>query len=183
MDELRLIKKIRRRGDRTAADELVRLYYDDIYDFVRKQISNADIALDITQEIFISMLRTIGHYDAKKGASFRTWLYRIASNKLIDWFRSRTYRTMSQTMPLDEVVEPIDETDFTRLLENSDFTEQVCTFVGQFPPDTQKIFHLHLFGGYTFLEIARIVGLAEGSVKSRYYRLIQRLGKEFADNE
>lgn len=182
MDELRLIKKIRRNGDRAAADELVRHYYDEIHGFVRKQTSNADIALDLTQEIFISVLKTIGHYEARKGASFRTWLYRIAANKLVDWFRSRTYRAMSQTMSLDEV-EPVDDTDFTRLLENSDFKEQILAFVSGLPLDTQKIFRLHLFGGYTFAEIARIVGLAEGSVKSRYYRLIHLLGKEFAEHE
>ena len=86
MDELRLIKKIQRNGDRAAADELVRHYYDEIYGFVRKQVSNADIALELTQEIFISMLKTIGLYDIKRGAGFRTWMYRIATNKVVIGF-------------------------------------------------------------------------------------------------
>ncbi|WP_158301706.1 RNA polymerase sigma factor [Paenibacillus mesophilus] len=98
MGELRLIKKIRRSGDRAATDELVRHYYDEIYCFVRKQISNADVALDLTHEIFISVLRTIGHYDARRGAHFRTWLYRIAANKVVDWFRSRAYRVMARSV-------------------------------------------------------------------------------------
>ncbi|MDO3413313.1 RNA polymerase sigma factor [Saccharibacillus sp. CPCC 101409] len=182
MNELRLIKQIRRNGDRAAADRLVRHYYDDMYRFVRRQVSSDDIALDLTQEIFISMLRSIGHYDARGGASFRTWLHRIAANKLIDWYRSRAYRNGAATITLDET-EPVDESDFTRLLESGELVEQVFAFVGEMPPDTQKIFRLHLFGGYTFREIAGITDLAEGSVKSRYYRLIQRLGKEFADYE
>lgn len=182
LEERRLIQKIRRNGDRAAADALVRHYYDEIYGFVRKQIFDSNIALDLTQEIFISMLRTIGHYDARRGASFRTWLYRISTNKLVDWFRSRTYRTMTQTLPLEEV-EPADAADFTQRLENSDVTDRVCTFVGGLPPDTQRIFRLHLFGGYTFAEIAGMIGLAEGSVKSRYYRLLHLLRKEFADDE
>lgn len=182
MSELRLIKQIRRTGDREAADRLVRHYYDDIYRFARKQVSNDDIALDLTQEIFISMLRSIGHYDARRGASFRTWLYRIATNKLIDWYRSRTYRDQPLTMRLDEF-EPVDDTDFTRLLESEEWVEQVLNFVGGLPANTQKIFRLHLFAGYTFREIAEIVDLAESSVKSRYYRLIHLLGKEFANHE
>lgn len=180
MDELRLIKEIQRKGDHAAADELVRYYYDEIHGFVRKQISNTDTALDLTQEIFISMLRTIGLYDAKRGAGFRTWLYRIATNKVVDWFRSRSYHAIAKTIPLDEV-EPIDETNFTRQFEDRDFTEKVCTFVGGLPSDTQKVFRLHIFGGYMFSEIAGIVGLPEGTVKSKYYRLINLLGKEFAD--
>lgn len=182
MDELRLIKKIRRNGDRAAADELVRYYYDEIYGFVRKQVLNADIAFELTQEIFISMLRTIRFYDMKRGAGFRTWLYRIATNKVVDWFRSRAYHKMTKTISLDEV-EPIDEADFTRQFEERDFTDRVCTFLGGLPTDTQKIFRLHIFGGYTFSEIAGIEGLPEGSVKSKYYRLINLIRKEFADYE
>ena len=115
MEELHLIKKIQRNGDRAAADELVRYYYDEIYGFVRKQVFNADIALELTQEIFISMLKTARFYDMKRGAGFRTWLYRIATNKVVDWFRSRNYHKMTKTISLDEV-EPIDESDFTRQL-------------------------------------------------------------------
>lgn len=182
MDELRLIRKIRRSGDQAAADELVRYYYDEIHGFVRKQISNADVALDLTQEIFISVLRAIGHYDARRGAGFRTWLYRIAANKVVDWFRSRACHEMAKTIPLDEEG-PLVEADFTRRLEDSDFTEQVCTLVGGLPPDTQKIFRLHIFGGHTFSEIADITGMPEGSVKSKYYRLIHLLRKELAEYE
>ncbi|OWA35366.1 hypothetical protein B9G55_12020 [Saccharibacillus sp. O16] len=182
MNELRLIRRIRRSGDRASADCLVRHYYDEIYRFIRRQVSSEDVALDLTQEIFISMLRSIAHYEERGGASFRTWLYRIATNKLIDWYRSRAYRNRSLTLTLDDV-EPIDDTDFTRLLENSEFVEEVFAFVSELPSDTQKIFRLHLFGGYTFREIAELVDLSEGSVKTRYYRLIHKLGKEFAHHE
>lgn len=182
MEELRLIKSIQRNGDLTAADELVRHYYDEIYGFVRKQMSDAEAALDLTQEIFISMLKTIGHYDVKRGAGFRTWLYRIASNKLVDWYRSRSYRTLNQWVPFDEE-QPSDEVDFTQHFEDSECTERICDYVGELPPDTQRIFRLHVFARHTFAEIAVIVGLPEGSVKSKYYRLIHLLRKEFAEDE
>ena len=181
MDELRLIKRIQRNGDRAAADELVQCYYDEIYGFVRKQVSNADVAIELTQEIFISTLRTIGFYDMKRGTGFQTWLYRIAANKVVDRFRSRAYHKMSKTISLEEV-EPIDEADFTRQFEDREFTEKVCAFVGGLPTNTQKIFRLYIFGGYTFSEIAGIEGLPEGSVKSKYYRLINLLRKEFSDH-
>ncbi|MFD0960614.1 RNA polymerase sigma factor [Paenibacillus chungangensis] len=80
MDELRLIKKVRRNGDLAAADELVRYYYDEIHGFVKKQVSDAGTALDLTQDIFISMLRTIHHFDVKRSSGFRAWLYKIAIN-------------------------------------------------------------------------------------------------------
>lgn len=171
MDELRLIKKIQRNGDRAAADELVRYYYDEIYAFVRKQVPESDISLELTQEIFISMLKTIGNYNIKRGTGFRTWLYKIAANKVIDWFRSRSYSKRIKTISLGDV-EPVDEKDFIRKFESKDFVEKIYTFLGSVPADTQKIFRLRIFGGCTFSEIAKMEKIPEGSVKFKYYRLI-----------
>jgi RNA polymerase sigma-70 factor (ECF subfamily) len=182
VDELRLIKAIQRSGDRAAADELVRRYYDAIYGFVRKQICDSDFALDLTQEIFISCLRTIGHYDLKKDASFKTWLYKIAANKVVDYYRSRAYKETGRTLPLEEV-EPLAEADFVERIADNDFAEKVCAFVSHLPPDTQKVFRLHIFGEQTFAEIAEATGLPESSLKSKYYRLINLLKKEFSDYE
>jgi RNA polymerase sigma-70 factor (ECF subfamily) len=153
LDELRLIKRIQRNGDRSAANELIRRYYDAIHGFVRKQISSADFSLDLTQEIFVSCLRTIAHYDPKKDASFKTWIYKIASNKIVDYYRSRAYRETAKTLPIDEV-EAACESDFALKLENISFAEKVCAYVGGLPPDTQKIFLLHIFGEHTFAQIA-----------------------------
>ena len=75
--ERSLIRKIKLFGSSKDADTLVRMYYDEIYYFVARQINDRDAAYDLTQEIFISMLRSIGSY-REKLASFRTWLYRIA---------------------------------------------------------------------------------------------------------
>ena len=178
--ELRLIRKIQKNGDRAAADTLVRMYYDEIYRYTRRQTSDGEAALDLTQEIFISLLKTISRYDPKKGASFRTWLYKIATDKSVDYFRSlMRAANHTETLPLDDV-QPIDETGFTRRLEERDFTERVCAFVNTLPHDTQKIFRLHIFGAYTFAEIAEQMEVPESSVKSRYYRLLNTLRKEFA---
>ena len=177
-DELRLIRKIKN-GDLAAADTLIRNYYDEIFRFIRKQTTEEETALDLTQEIFISLLKSISRYDPKKGAGFRTWLYKIATDKTVDFFRSRAAKK-TETLSLDEV-EPIDESGFTKRIEDEDFAERVCEYVGKFSSDTQKIFRLHIFGDYTFAEIAASMQMAEGSVKSKYYRLINKLRGEFND--
>jgi len=182
LDELRLIKKIQRRGDRDAADELIRRYYDSIYSFIRRQTQNADLALDLTQEIFISALRSIAYYTPKKDASFKTWLFKIASNKAADYYRSRAHHESEKSLPLD-LAPPIAVSDFTAQLSKDEFAQKVCAYVARFPPDTQKIFMLHIFGEHTFSEIAQMSALPESSVKSKYYRLINLLRKEFSDYE
>lgn len=179
-NDLLLIRKIKR-GDRVAADALVRRYYDEIYRFIRKQTFNEETALDLTQEIFISVLKTISRYDPEKGAGFRTWLYKISTDKAIDYFRSSAARA-TEALTFDDI-ELIDEFDFTKQIENEDFAKKVCDYVNKFPLETQKIFRLHIFGGYTFAEIADIIQMAEGSVKSKYYRLLNKLRSEFNDGQ
>lgn len=177
--EQELIRKIKHSGNRTAADTLIRYYYDEIHRFVCKQTANSDTALDLTQEVFISVLKTINRYDPDKGAGFRTWLYKIATDKVIDYFRSSaSLKNKMFTLSLDDTL-PIDQNDFTLAIENKEFARQVRDFVNALPADTQKIFRLHIFGGYTFAEIAKETALPESSVKSRYYRLLKTLRKEF----
>ncbi|MDR1953779.1 MAG: sigma-70 family RNA polymerase sigma factor [Clostridiales Family XIII bacterium] len=176
-DELRLIRKIQRTGDRAAADALVRKYYDEIHRFAHRQMPDGEAALDLTQEIFISMLKTLRHYDRKKGAGFRTWLYKITANKTVDYFRSRAARE-AEALPIDDI-EPVEESDFAKRFEDGALLESVRDYVNTLPADTQRIFRLHIFGGHTFAEIAEVLQMPEASVKSKYYRLINAIRKEF----
>lgn len=182
MDELSLIKRIQRYGDRAAAEEIVRHYYDEIFAFVQKQVSSQDYCLDLTQEIFISLLRTISHYDPKRGASFRTWLYRIATHKLIDWYRSRSYKEQRRTIDWEDF-DPPDPIDFTQQVEFSQWRERILQWLSDQPGDLQQIFRLHVFAEYSFRQISELLALRESTVKSKYYRLIQRLRKEIDINE
>lgn len=177
-EELQLIRKIQKRGDHAAADALVRKYYDEMYAYVCRQTPDRHTAMDLTQEIFISMLRTLPGYDRKQ-AGFRTWLYKVATNKVVDWFRSRSYRALQETLSLEDT-EPVDAKDFTGQILDGALAEQICARVGDWPPDSQKIFRLHVFGARTFAEIAEDLRMPESSVKSKYYRLIHLLRKEFS---
>lgn len=179
MEERRLIRKVQA-GDRLAADALVRSYYDEIHRFVRKQTPDDQTAQDLTQEILISMLRTISHFNPGR-AGFRTWLYRIATNKVIDWYRSRSSR-ITQMLSIDEI-EPVDEADISHQVERADFAERVRISLTHFPAHLQKIFRLHVFGDATFAHIAAEMDISENTVKTQYYRLLRQLRKEFSDEE
>ena len=95
------IKKIKGSGSEDAANELVSKYYKEMYAYVYKQTLDAELTLDLTQEIFISVLKSIQHFDSKK-ASFRTWLYKLASNRLVDYFRSKNYTYTQVVQPIEE---------------------------------------------------------------------------------
>ena len=109
--EQKLIKRIKKKQDKEAANTLISYYYKEIYAYVYRQTGNEELAKDLTQDIFIQILQKIAMFDHKK-ASFRTWIYRIASNKIYDHYRSKTHRLSLKR-------EPIDMTDENMELQNS----------------------------------------------------------------
>lgn len=174
--EMRLIRKIQRTGNRAAADALIRQYYDEIYRYVYKQTSNKHTAMDLTQNIFVSMLQSIPNYDGKQ-AGFRTWLYRIATNKTIDYFRSRTTER-KHVLDIEDIDVP-DEAEFTRQIEIRELLSRLQDYVNSLEVNVQQIFRLKFFGEYTFTQIATILSLSESTIKTKYYRLLKTLREEF----
>lgn len=173
----KLIREIKLTGSRLAADQLIGSYYDEIYIFSYRQTGSKDDAMDLTQEIFLAVLRSITSYDRRK-ASFRTWLYRIATNKIIDARR----RIVPDTVSIDDDDYVYEENYAERICDRL-LLEQIEKYVSAFPPDVQSVFRLHLYGEKPFPEIAEILGQPEAAIKARYYRLMSRLRKEFGDNE
>ena len=176
-DENRTIRAVQRKADRAAADFLVRQYYDEILGFMRKQTRHPEDALDLTQETFISMLRTIKTYDPKRGAGFRTWLYRVAAHKAADFFRARAVR-ITDSVPLTEA-EPAAEVDLIARLADKELCGRILNVVDAMPVETQAVFRLRVFGDCTFPQIAATLHMKENSVKSKYHRLLTLLRKEF----
>lgn len=170
------IRDIQRGGSRQATERLVELYYNEIYAFVYRQTGQKEDAMDLTQNIFLAILRAIPSYNPKK-AAFRTWLYRIAVNKVIDVRRqSRPVAT-----PLDEMEIPVQE-DFVSQIHNRDLLERIETYVSSLDPAVQSVFRLRLYGERSFGEIAAALGQSEAAVKSQYYRLLGRIREEFDPN-
>jgi RNA polymerase sigma-70 factor (ECF subfamily) len=174
-NEKRWIKKIKRNASEAAANELVSKYYKEVYAFVYKQTLDQELSLDLTQEIFISVLRSINNYDSKK-ASFRTWLYKLASNRLVDYYRSKSYKDSQRIVTIEDY-EFEDEYDMAISLEYKEDFEKVTTLVNDFDAGSQQIIRLKLFGEYTFQEIASIVMMPESTVKTKYYTALKRIRK------
>lgn len=174
--EQKWIRQILRRSSRDAADQLVQAHYDEVYVYVYRQVGSAEDALDLTQEIFISALRSLPSYDEKK-AGFRTWLYRIATHKVIDARRRIKYTTV----PMQD--DDLSDADFTDMVLNQELLRQIEAALCNAPPDVQEVFRLRIYAEYSFPEIARSTGQDEAKVKAQFYRLLKRLRKEFLQHE
>lgn len=170
--EQKWIKAILRQNSKDAAEQLVRTYYDDVHAFVYRQVGNRENALDLTQDIFIAALRSLPSYNAKK-AAFRTWLYRIATNKVIDARR----KVWPVTVAVDE--EELMEKDFSDAALDRELLERIEEYVRALDPSIQEIFRLRIYADYSFPDIAAALSQPESKIKAQYYRLMKRVREEF----
>lgn len=187
-----LIRKIKRQQNKEAAGILVERYYREIYSYVYRQMGNREDAMDITQEIFIAILQGIGSFQEKK-ASFRTWAYRVASNKITDYYRSSGYRGRGREvafLPGEEGVEYSGVTageygsvseksaDIEQLIVDRETIRHVMTVVAGFDIEWVRIFQKKCFEEKTFAEIAEELGGSVNTVKTRFYTMLKKVRQE-----
>lgn len=175
INQKKWIKLIQKKSDEHAANELVNHHYQSIYAFVYKQTLNKELSMDLTQEIFISMLQSIGSFDEQK-ASFATWLYRIAANRIVDYFRSKHYSYDRARDSVDEL-EISEETDFTLQLEYKEEVQRITQLINELDFQAQQVVRLKLFAEQTFSEISVTLDISESSIKTKYYATIRKIKK------
>ncbi len=198
-EESRWIRRICAKADKAAADSLINKYDKEVYAYVLRQAADKELSMDLTQDIFVAALRTLEGFDERR-ASFRTWLYRIATNKIVDYFRSALYRHGRGLIPPEEL-ETIEAAsgalsadggcaDFTVELERRQDIERITGIVNRLAADDQRIIRLRIFAEYTFRQTAELLNIPESTVKTRYYAVLrhirdtyEREGMEHADEQ
>ena len=192
-----LIRNIKRKQNKEAADVLIGRYYKEIYAFAYKQLGNRELAMDLTQEIFILVLQGIGSFDEKK-ANFRTWAYRIASNKITDYYRSSAHKRSTLEQPLyaseDSQGEEPEEAfsqqmtnalvhDLSERIIQRELIQQIMAVVVKYELEWILIFQKKCFEEMTFTEIAKDLHLSVNTVKTRFYSMLKKIKQEVAMDE
>lgn len=172
MEDFELCRRIAYLNDRISAEALVRKYYDEIYHYVYKQMNYSTDADDITQEIFINMLKSIRQYKREK-SSFRTWLYTIATNRVIDYVRMLNIRSKYILNSEEEILSVEDpDSSIEEIFENTDLANRLMSIL---TVEEEKLIRMKLYGEYTFCEISETMNIPESSVKTRYYSILRKL--------
>ncbi|MEM7200713.1 MAG: RNA polymerase sigma factor [Planctomycetota bacterium] len=158
--------------DPRAFAALYRAYYGVIAAYARRRIRDPHVADDVVAEVFMEALRHLPRY-RHRGLPFRAWLYRIATTRLHRWARRERRRP---TAPL--AAEPA-ATD-----ASSAEADAVRAALVDLPPRWQSVLSLHYLEGLSVAEVAAVLGLRAGTVKSRLHRgraaLAARLRQERA---
>ena len=151
-------------------DEIVREYSGMLYNHIRRMIGNDEDSRDILQEVFINVYKKIDSF--REESSLKTWLFRIASNKTIDFLRKEK-RFKAEELPetLKEKSNPLQHT------EQSLKKEIVHQALLKLKEEEREIVVMKELDGFTFREIAEIKGIPENTVKTRLYSSLKKLKK------
>jgi RNA polymerase sigma-70 factor (ECF subfamily) len=159
-------------GDNFAWENLLRVHTRKVYNLCYRFTGRPAEAEDLTQEVFIKIFQTLKTFDAAQGA-FSTWLARIARNHLVDHYR-RTKKDRVTTSLEDELgfleekpsptVEPVTQ------VESRERKELLQRALDRLSPDLREAVILRDLQDFDYGEIAQVLGVPEGTVKSRINR-------------
>jgi RNA polymerase sigma-70 factor (ECF subfamily) len=162
-----------RNGDREAWEVVVRHRHARVYNLAYRFTGRADEAEDLTQEVFLKVYRTLHLYRAESGA-LETWIVRVARNHFIDHYRKhKTER--HQTAPLEEhhdaIALPTVRVETPgEMLDRKETAERVHRLLDRLPHDQREAVILRDIEELTYEEIAELLKVPIGTVKSRINR-------------
>ena len=149
-----------RDGDRRALDALLRMHHDRLYAVCRRMTGNDADAADATQEALIAIVRGLATFDGR--ARFSTWAYRIAVNRCLDELRRRARRPVPSGDELPEASSTFEAAAAARL--------DVDAALRHLPPDFRAAVVLRDLCGLDYAEIAEVLDIPPGTVRSRIAR-------------
>lgn len=165
-----------REGDHTAFGYLVEEHQGKVYNLALRMVSNPDDAAELTQDAFLKAWRSMEQFHGD--SSFGTWMYRLTHNVCIDFLRREQRRKQAgYSFSLDEEHEEGTKTELTDThyepqaqLEKKEIREQIAKGLETLSPEHKEVLLLRELNGLSYQEISGIVGVAEGTVKSRIAR-------------
>ncbi len=174
-DESSIIDRFKK-GEKAAFEELVLRYQDRIYNLCRHLLRNTHDAEDAAQDTFIKAYHNLDNF--RPEASFYTWLYRIAVNTCLDYKKKPFFGSFF--MKADEGEEFIDEPVSDRpspekLYESKQIGSALHNGIKKLPPKLRTAIVLKEIEGLSYEEIADILGVSIGTVKSRISRAREEL--------
>jgi RNA polymerase sigma-70 factor, ECF subfamily len=162
------------RGDVRAFERLYREHVGRVYGLCLRMTRDPAIAEDCTQEAFINAWKALGRFETR--SSLATWLHRIAVNVALAKRRKAGVVLESTSDDNDEVV----ESDWT--LETPLEVNEIEAAIERLPEGARDVLVLHAIYGYSHLETAEMLGVAEGTCKAQLHRarslLRDKLGVE-----
>lgn len=171
MDEKKIIKKCQS-GDKEDFARLYDAYFSNIFRFIYYKTGQKETAEDLTSKTFFKALKNVGQFDPE--GNFSAWLYRIARNNVIDY-----YRLERNMLDIDDCWDLDDRTDLLADLDNKIKLDKVKDLLKNLSTEQRELIFLRVWQGLSFKEIAGICGKSEAACKMSFSRSVGKLRDNF----
>ncbi|MCK5033806.1 MAG: sigma-70 family RNA polymerase sigma factor [Calditrichia bacterium] len=168
-------------GDEYALEELLGKYKIAVYNLVYRMVKDKQEAEDLTQETFIKTFKSLPSFNEEY--AFSTWIFKIATNNCIDFFRKRKLKTYSIDKPIQYKTSEIqqDHPDTDPNAEKSMLAEErselIKKAIDSLPKKYNEAIVLRHMKEKSYEEIAEMLNLPLGTVKARIFRAREMLNK------
>lgn len=177
-EKIRDLVKRAQNGDNHAFAQIYEQYFTPIYRFIFFKVGDREEAEDLTQTVFLKTLKSLDGFRFKN-KPFRAWLYRVAHNTVIDFFRQRKDLSLIGENPEDWQIEFADETlnpiEEAEELELARLARQAMQEMKELD---RQVLIMRYLDDFSYQEIAKIVGKKEEAVRQISSRSVRGL-KEF----
>lgn len=176
-------------GDIESFEELIRSHKQRVYNIALKMLSNTEDAMDVSQEAFIKVYRSIGKFNME--SSFSTWLYKVVVNTCLDFIKKN--KKLDKVYSIDEFIENREVNLNQQGLKNKYDTPEealdkkikrqtINRAINELPENFRTVIILRDIQGFSYEEIANITNCSLGTVKSRIKRGRESLKKLIENN-
>ncbi len=167
-NELDLIEASRK-GQNEAFGELYDEYIQKIYRFIFFKTHHKETAEDLTSQVFIKAFEKIKSYDAGK-SSFAVWLYRIARNTVIDY-----YRTRKSDANVEDVWDLFKDESLLKDVDNKIQLEKVGKYLQTLEPLQREMIIMRVWNDLSYKEISQIINKSEANCRVIFMRAVGKL--------
>ena len=174
-------------GEEAAFREIVSRYKNSLYAFLKRFLNRQDLVEDVFQETFLQLFTSRESFDPAR--PLRPWLFTIAANKAKDALRKQQRTAAipigtvadSQEMSFDDVLNTLTSVNVIPYdnLEKSETASYVRKIIADMPENLREILILAYFDKFSYKQIAQILSIPIGTVKSRLHTAVGRFAKEW----
>lgn len=172
-----LVQRLRG-GDVAAGEVLARRYYEPLMRYLHR-LAGGHAAEELHQQTWLSVLDHLDRFDPAAGGGFKAWLFRIATNKANDHWRSRG-REKAAKEALKLVTEELTPAAGERL-QGAEQEEKLRRAIDLLPEPQRQVLVLRYYGNLKFVEIAEILGCPLNTALGRVHKALIKLRQMMAD--
>ena len=168
-----LLRKLRG-GDSSAGETLARRYYPSLMRYLVRVAGSNHVAEELLQQTWLSVLEHIDKFDATSSSGgFKAWLFRIATNKANDTWRSRGREKVAKAGL--KLVTDEEGPDASQRMQGSEQEEKLRRAIGQLPENQRQVLLLRYYSEMKFVEIADMLGCPLNTALGRMHKAMLKL--------